>query len=126
MIKFPPILNRPPYQQSSIISKGWGFEAWLVNFPKYCAKVLHFDAGKRCSYHYHLKKEESWFVQSGRFDLKIGKPDGTFDLVDAVAGESFHIEPGVPHQISCVEAGDIWEVSTEHFEDDSWRVERGD
>ena len=35
-------------------------------------------------------------------------------------------EIGEPHQIECLEEGDIFEISTQHFDCDSYRVMKGD
>ena len=40
------------------VSKGWGYEDWLVNKPDYCGKVLFLKKGKRLSWHYHKLKDE--------------------------------------------------------------------
>ena len=45
--------------------KGWGHEKWIVNTDKYCGKILFFEEGKQCSWHYHKLKDETFYVQSG-------------------------------------------------------------
>ena len=30
------------------ISKGWGFEKWIVNKEEYCGKLLYLAKDKRC------------------------------------------------------------------------------
>ena len=40
------------------VKKGWGYEKWIVNKDLYCGKLLFFNAGKKCSWHYHVKKDE--------------------------------------------------------------------
>ena len=49
--------------------KGWGYELWIVNNNLYCGKILHFNKGKKCSWHYHKVKQETFYVQKGK--LKI-------------------------------------------------------
>ena len=49
--------------------KGWGYELWIVNNNLYCGKILHFNKGKKCSWHYHKIKQETFYVQKGK--LKI-------------------------------------------------------
>ena len=41
-----------------IVEKGWGRETWLHNDEKYCGKILFFNAGKKCSLHYHKLKSK--------------------------------------------------------------------
>ena len=74
--------------------------------------------------HYHLQKKESWYVQEGRFqfnwlDIENGKLEGT----TLEKGQSVTIERGQPHQLIALEDNSIvFEVSTEHFDEDSYRV----
>jgi mannose-6-phosphate isomerase-like protein (cupin superfamily) len=71
-------------------------------------------------------KNETWYIQSGSF---------TFDYIDTETakkhtkvlrtGESTYIPKGLPHQLTALEDNSIvFEVSTEHFDDDSYRIYR--
>ena len=53
-----------------IHSKGWGYDKWIVNNDLYCCKVLFFERGKKCSWHYHKVKDETFYVQSGEILLR--------------------------------------------------------
>ena len=53
--------------------KGWGYEKWIVNSDKYCGKLLYFHEGKRCSWHYHKIKDETFYVQSGELMVIYGR-----------------------------------------------------
>jgi quercetin dioxygenase-like cupin family protein len=112
---------------SKRIEKGWGYEIWITNNEKYCGKLLCFNQGKKFSMHYHMIKDETWYVNSGKFiyrwiDTNTAELfEETLDIGDVV-----HIIPGHPHQLECVEEGVIFEVSTQHFEDDSYRISKGD
>ena len=57
------------------VRKGWGYEKWIVNFEKYCGKLLFFNAGKKCSWHYHELKDEVFYIQSGKIMLKFSQED---------------------------------------------------
>jgi quercetin dioxygenase-like cupin family protein len=57
------------------VPKGWGYEKWIVNTEEYCGKLLFFDEGKRCSWHYHNLKDETFYLQSGRILLYYGDSD---------------------------------------------------
>jgi mannose-6-phosphate isomerase-like protein (cupin superfamily) len=76
--------------------------------------------------HYHLQKKETWYIQEGRFqfnyiDVENGKLKGT----QLEKGQSVLIERGQPHQLIALEDNSIvFEVSTEHFDEDSYRVYR--
>lgn len=109
------------------VPKGWGHEVIIVNTPKYCGKILHFHAGGKFSMHYHLLKEETWYVASGRFRFRyIDTRDATLYETPLKVGDIVTNYVGQPHQIICEEEGDIYEVSTEHFDSDSYRVFKGD
>src|SRR4051794_7354976 len=85
----PPILR---------IDKGWGYELWIVN-KDYCGKLLHFKQGKKCSWHYHLLKDEVFCLHSGRLLVRFGQSDdlGTAASVLLLPGMSFAVPPGLRH-----------------------------
>ena len=41
-------------------------------------------------------------------------------------GNSFHIPVGLRHQIIALEDSNLFEFSTQHFEEDSYRIVKGD
>jgi len=111
-----------------IIPKGWGYEKWIVNNEKYCGKLLFFERNKRCSWHYHKVKDETFYLQSGKIYLWFGWDE---DLAKAEMkimkpGDSFHVPVGLKHQMIALEDSELFEFSTEHFEEDSYRVIKGD
>ena len=55
--------------------KGWGYELWIVNNKNYCGKILHFNKDKKCSWHYHKLKHETFYVQQGTIELLHGWND---------------------------------------------------
>jgi mannose-6-phosphate isomerase-like protein (cupin superfamily) len=114
-------------QISEIVKKGWGHEVIFVNNDKYCGKVLHFNKGAKFSMHYHIIKKESWYVASGRFTFKYINTKNADILTEKLEpGDVITNEIGEPHQIICDEEGDIFEVSTTHYDNDSYRVFKGD
>jgi quercetin dioxygenase-like cupin family protein len=110
------------------VSKGWGYELWIVNKPEYCGKLLYFYKGKKLSWHYHKLKDETFYVQSGRVVLKHSQGDDLSQAEEAVLGPgmSFHIPRGLRHRIIALETSEVFEFSTEHFDSDSYRLEKGD
>jgi mannose-6-phosphate isomerase-like protein (cupin superfamily) len=109
------------------VEKGWGHELWIVN-KDYCGKLLHFRRGKKCSWHYHVLKDEVFFLQSGRLLVRFGTGD---DLASAsskllLPGMAFSVPPGLRHQMEAQEDSDLFEFSSHHEDDDSIRVVRGD
>ena len=41
-------------------------------------------------------------------------------------GDNFHVYTGLRHQMIALEESELFEFSTEHFDSDSYRIEKGD
>lgn len=109
------------------VQKGWGFENIFVNNEKYCGKILHFYKGGKFSMHFHLIKEETWYVSSGKFLFRsIDTSNAEMKERELKIGDVVTNKIGQPHQLICLEEGEIFEVSTQHFDYDSYRVMKGD
>lgn len=107
--------------------KGWGYEIWVHNSPSYCGKVLVVQAGKKCSLHHHVQKKETFYVQSGRIWMKTVDENDEHSEFEMGPGDVLEISPGLKHQFGGIaEVSEIMEFSTEHFESDSIRTEKGD
>lgn len=109
------------------VSKNWGEEIILHNGSDYCGKLLRFNRGAKFSMHFHLIKKETWYVNKGEFQLNYINPENA-DKHSKILTEGMivEIEKGNPHQLIALSDGEIFEVSTEHFDDDSYRIEKGD
>ena len=70
------------------VPKGWGWERWIVNCPEYCGKLLFFNKGKRCSWHFHKIKDEVFYLQSGKMIVYYSMNDD----IDAIISENNHIK----------------------------------
>ena len=73
-------------------------------------------------------KDETFYVQSGEILLRYG---GCDDLersktINLKPGDKFYVPPGLRHQMTGLADTELFEFSTQHFEDDSYRVIRGD
>lgn len=110
------------------VPKGWGFEKWIVNTNEYCGKLLYFAKGKKCSWHYHILKDETFYIQSGKILLKYSDDDIIEDAKELVLekGDKFHVYRGLRHQMYALEDTELYEFSTQHFDSDSHRVQKGD
>lgn len=110
------------------VPKGWGSELWLVNDDLYCGKILRFNKGKKCSLHYHKIKTETFYLHSGRLHLRVmASPEATVvEEFELEAGQCMDIPPGLVHQMEALEDAELFEFSTEHFEEDSYRLIKGD
>lgn len=110
------------------VPKGWGYEKWIVNNERYCGKLLYFNKGKKCSWHYHEIKVETFYIQSGKLHLLYGFDDDLDKAKGIVLhpGDKFEISRKLRHQMYAIENTEMYEFSTTHFEDDSYRVIKGD
>jgi quercetin dioxygenase-like cupin family protein len=110
------------------VDKGWGWERWIVNKEEYCGKLLFFNKGKRCSWHFHKIKDEVFYLQSGQMTIHFGTDDD-LSLAQTLTlnpGDNFHIPVGLRHQMIATEDSELFEFSTQHFDSDSYRVVKGD
>ena len=113
--------------QSQLVEKGWGHEIVFTNNDKYCGKILHFHTGGKFSMHYHMEKQETWYVASGEFIFHyIDTETATIVTQELLIGDVITNKIGQPHQLICKEEGDIFEVSTTHRDSDSYRIFKGD
>ena len=128
--------------------KGWGHEIWMANCELYCGKLLVLYRDLKCSIHYHKLKDETFWLQDGLilmrvweepFEMPRGREwyarQGVAFVGDPPAPDEFLMHPGdrlvippnVPHQFVGVDPkSTIIEISTQHFEDDSYRIKKGD
>ena len=111
-----------------IVQKGWGYEKWICNTEEYCGKLLHIIKGKKCSWHYHILKDEVFYVQSGRVKVLYSDEEDRDNAKEIIleAGDNFHVYRGLRHQMYALEDSDLFEFSTEHFDSDSNRIIKGD
>lgn len=110
------------------VEKQWGREIIFVNNEMYCGKLLIFDTrGSKGSMHYHMKKHETFYVQQGKFKIRwIDTQTAEIKEDTVFTGETWVNEPGAPHQIEAlVDNSIIFEVSTTHDDNDTYRVMPG-
>ena len=112
----------------AIYPNGWGYEKWIVNKYEYCGKLLHIIKGKKCSWHYHKLKDETFYLQEGKILLKYSDEDNIEESKELILerGDKFHVYRGLRHQMFALEDTDLFEFSTQHFDNDSYRVIKGD
>ena len=114
------------------VFKGWGREEWIVNneHENYCSKFLFFDIGKRCSFHYHVLKHETFHAIRGHFIIKLSYHNDirTASDIHLWPGGSLVIPRGLRHQIINAGSGPgkLLETSTFHRDEDSYRIIKGD
>lgn len=118
-------LARPPIH---IEPKGWGREVWIANNTRYCGKILEIEKGKRCSLHFHKLKTESFYLRAGRLRIRVkdSAEAATITEFELHQGECMDVPLGLVHQMEALEDSELYEFSTQHFDSDSHRIEKGD
>lgn len=114
---------------NNVIGKSWGEEVIIVNNEYYCGKLLRFDSCSEFSFHFHMEKTETFYVNRGLFILKYYNLEDANLLETRISsGDVIHIPKGNPHKLECIspEGGEIFEVSTPHKDEDSYRIGKGD
>ena len=111
------------------VDKGWGYELiWATN-DKYCGKIMVFEKiGSKFSMHFHKEKDETWFVNNGKFIVRwIDTKDATIFEKELKEGDTWHNPPLQPHQLEALEPmSSVTEVSTPDSVEDNYRLIPGD
>jgi mannose-6-phosphate isomerase-like protein (cupin superfamily) len=111
-------MSSSPFDKQRVdrVSKPWGYELIWSRTGRYVGKVLHINAGESLSRQYHRIKDETLFLIAGRVRLHLSAGGESRDVIMEV-GDSYHIVPGLIHQIEALEDSDIVEVSTPELDD---------
>ena len=114
---------------SGFVKKGWGYEYIFATNDLYCGKILHSSRkGNKFSMHFHAQKDESWYVTSGSFILRLlDHRDATVKESILNKGDSIRVFPLTIHQVEALEDdSELFEVSTADCDEDNYRVRPGD
>ena len=123
--KNPTVINAKECKECNV-PKGWGHEIIFENNELYCGKLLCFKKGCKFSMHYHMIKDETWYVKEGEFIYRwIETENGILHECILKEGDAVRQLPGQPHQLEALTDGIVFEVSTEHLDSDSYRVWKG-
>jgi mannose-6-phosphate isomerase len=98
------------------VSKPWGYEIVWAETDRYVGKILHIRAGQKLSRQYHVKKDETFLVETGEMDLEIGEGSNR-QVIRMQQRESFHCPPQTVHRMTAVTDVDVIEVSTPELDD---------
>ncbi len=103
------------------VKKPWGIEIWMVNTEFYCWKIItcvHEKWSSYGRYHWHEKKDETFYVVSGILLLDIEEHMSFY-----WPGEKIRVKPYQKHRFrSANQACTFYEISTHHDEEDSIRL----
>ena len=86
---------------------------------EYCKKILVQLPGQKHPAHYHKRKEETFQVLHGILHINIDGHDRTLH-----PGETCLIQPGVWHRFWTETGAVVEEVSTTHYNDDSFYADK--
>lgn len=106
------------------VEKPWGYELhWVPADAPYLGKVLHVNEGARLSLQVHDKKQESWFIISGKGAVIWENDKGDLVETELQPGFGYSTKIGQKHRLKGLEGGcDIVEVSTPEM-GTTWRLE---
>jgi len=124
------------------VPKGWGSELWIANGKEYCGKKLFMISGRKFSAHFHKSKTETFYISapgSGEIwyaqlpeDIKNNAPDTMRDwweknkvVMYLKQGDIFHVPRYMVHQVIAETDLEFFEFSTQHFDEDSYRIIKG-
>jgi mannose-6-phosphate isomerase len=117
----PGSFNTEPYVKR--VEKPWGYELhWVREGVPYMGKLLHINAGARLSLQVHDRKQESWFVISGRAVVIWENVRGELVETALQPGRGYSTQVGQKHRLKGVTDTDIIEVSTPEA-GTTWRLE---
>ena len=107
------------------VDKYWGNMKTLFENEHYTIKRIFMKKGTQSSMEYHIKKEESYYIESGKLKVgtRIGRAKNTSLILNE--GDVFHIPVGFMHMRIALEDTVIIEFSTLDDEGDSQIVEDG-
>ena len=95
-----PIIINALETEGCCVPKGWGDEIIIENNEMYCGKLLRFKQGAKFSMHYHMIKDETWYVDKGEFiyrwiDTETAETNEQYLKI----GDTVRQRPGQPHQL---------------------------
>ena len=105
--------------------KYWGQITTVVAEEDFTLKEIFMKGGTQSSMEYHIRKDENYYIQSGKLKvgIRLGRAENKSLILNK--GDVFHIEPGVMHMRIALEDTIIIEWSNKDDDSDSNIVEDG-
>ena len=97
--------------------KAWGTEVLIAHTDHYIGKVLSMRAGASGPLQFHARKDETFYLVSGRASVIYEDDTQTLHCLALRPGQSIHVPPGAIHRVSAVTDCVFFETSTPHFDD---------
>ena len=120
-------INEMPKISKSLkeVDKYWGNMKTLFEGEDYTIKRIYMNAGTQSSLEYHVKKKESYYIESGilKVGIRIGRAENKSLILEE--GDVFHIPVGLMHMRIALTDCVIIECSTKDDDGDSHIVEDG-
>ena len=98
------------------VPKPWGEEIIFAHTTRYAGKVLRVRAGESLSLQYHVRKEETLYLWSGRVRAELESDGRRSDRI-LEPGDALHLAPGTRHRLEAIEDAVLFEVSTPELDD---------
>lgn len=107
------------------VEKYWGRMDTLFEGEDFTVKRIFMGAGSQSSLEYHVRKKESYYIESGvlKVGLRIGRAENK--SITLRKGDVFHIPVGLMHMRIAEEDVVIIETSSKDDDGDSHLVEDG-
>ena len=99
------------------VPKPWGWEKIWAHTDRYVGKILHINAGHALSVQYHVRKDETIYLLSGKLKYWVRDESGEMRDMNLAEGEAFRITAGTVHYMEAVTDCDILETSTDDLDD---------
>jgi mannose-6-phosphate isomerase-like protein (cupin superfamily) len=106
-----------PHAGLTWVAKPWGWELWWAKTDRYVGKILHIVRGKRLSYQYHRKKDETIYVLRGELALDFAPGGRARRRRRMRPGDAQHIRPRDHHRLTALTTCDVLEASTPEVDD---------
>ncbi len=100
-----------------VLTRTWGEEVIVAETPAYLGKVLRMRAGQAGGLQYHVDKDETFYLFTGRALVRHDDGTGRLFVTMMLPGQSYHIPPGAVHQVEAIEDCVFFEASTPHYDD---------
>jgi mannose-6-phosphate isomerase-like protein (cupin superfamily) len=73
-------------------------------------------------------KDEVFYIRKGKLQVTFGYDEDIKKARNVILnpGDNFHVKTGLIHQMKALKDTEMFEFSTQHFDEDSYRVIKGD
>ena len=110
---------------ANILQKYWGSITTVYGDENFALKKIFMKKGTQSSMEYHIKKEETYYIYSGKLKLglRVGRAENKFIILEK--NDIYHIPVGLMHMRMALEDTVIIEWSNGDDDEDSNIVEDG-